>query len=138
MQDLWQELTAGGPYESADIKVKGRVLHAAETARGCARFTFAELCEKPLGAEDYLALAQKFDVIFLSVVPRFTYDRRNEGKRFMTLVDVLYDKGVALILAAQALPDKLYHEDTHAFEFQRTASRLTEMQGQDYLKKALG
>ena len=97
--------------------------------------SFHDLCEKPLGAEDYLALAGRYQILFLDGVPRLGYDRRNETKRLMTLIDALYDNGVKLIVTADAPIEKLYTGQDHAFEFQRTVSRLIEMCSAAYLQK---
>ncbi len=127
--ELTDQAAAGRDY----IKVKGRVIKVRTAAGGAARFTFAQLCESPHGAEDYLAIAAKYPVVFLEKVPKLGYDRRNEAKRLMTLIDALYESKTKLIITADAPPDKLYHGDDHAFEFERTVSRLLEMQSAGYL-----
>ncbi len=100
-----------------------------------ARFDFSEICGRPLGAADYHALAENFDKIIVDNVPAMTFDRRNEAKRFITLVDVLYETKTKLILCAQVEAEDLYHADhgAEAQEFRRTASRLREMRSEDYL-----
>jgi len=120
------------PYKET-LTVKGRSIEVPEVARGVARFTFAQLCERPMGAEDYLMIARNYHTVFLEDVPRLKYDRRNEAKRLMTLIDALYDQRTKLVITADAPPDQLYQGTDHAFEFQRTVSRLIEMQGVDYL-----
>lgn len=132
---LFKELSGGAPSEAAILEVKGRVVEVREAARGVARFTFAELCERPVGAEDYLTIARTYHTVFLEGVPKLRYDRRNEAKRLMTLVDALYDSGTRLVVTADAPPEKLYYGTDHAFEFQRTVSRLLEMQSNDWLEK---
>lgn len=132
---LFKTLTGGVPREKDVIEVKGRKIDVAQTAKGVARFTFAQLCERPHGAEDYLAIAKRYHTIFLENVPKLGYDRRNEAKRLMTLIDALYEAGTRLIVTADAPADKLYRGHDHAFEFERTISRLQEMQSQDYLAK---
>ena len=106
-----------------------------EAAGGVARFQFEELCARPLGAADYLALADAFDTIIVENAPVMTFERRNEAKRFITLVDVLYERRTRLVLSAQAEAHALYEAATghEAQEFARTASRLIEMRSQDYL-----
>jgi cell division protein ZapE len=104
-------------------------------AKGVGRFSFAQLCEQPHGAEDYLAIAARFHTVFLGGVPKLGYDRRNEAKRLMILVDALYEASVRLVVGAEALPDKLYQGHDHAFEFDRTISRLSEMQSADYISR---
>jgi cell division protein ZapE len=86
-----------------------------------------------MGAEDYLVIAKAYHTVFLEGVPKLNYDRRNEAKRLMTLIDAFYDNRIKLIVSADAAADKLYRGTDHAFEFQRTVSRLIEMQGADYL-----
>lgn len=135
VDDLFAQLTdqahAGRDY----VDVKGRVIKVQEVANGVARFTFAQLCENPHGAEDYLAIAAKYPVVFLENVPKLTYDRRNEAKRLMTLIDALYESKTKLVITADAPPDQLYRDGDHAFEFERTVSRLLEMQSANYLEK---
>ena len=104
-------------------------------AAGVARFTFAELCEAPLAAADYLALARRFHTILVDDIPVIAPDARNAAKRFINLIDTLYDAHVKLIASAAALPQDIYRAEQgrEAFEFARTVSRLTEMGAQDYL-----
>jgi cell division protein ZapE len=106
-----------------------------KAARGVARFSFAELCEKPLGALDYLRIAREFHAIVLDHVPVMDYEQRNEAKRFIVLIDTLYDHAVKLVASAAAAPMELYRatDGYEALEFHRTASRLIEMGSQDYL-----
>lgn len=132
---MFRELTGGSPPQAESLTVKGRVIEVAQAARGVARFTFAQLCERPSGAEDYLAIAQRYHTVFLEGVPKLRYDRRNEAKRLMILVDALYDTGTRLIVTADAPPDKLYFGHDHEFEFQRTVSRLLEMQSSEWIEK---
>lgn len=134
-EELIARLTDGTPFVEETISVKGRSF-TVMAARNVARVSFAALCERPLGAEDYIALAGGFSTLFLEGVPKLTCDRRNEAKRLMTLVDVLYERHTRLIVTADAAPENLYRGDDHAFEFQRTISRLIEMQGSDYLNAA--
>jgi cell division protein ZapE len=105
-------------------------------ARGVARFSFAELCEKPLGPGDYLAIAGLFHTVVLSGVPGLSADKRNEARRFMTLIDALYEHRVKLVVSAAAPPERLYPSGDGAIEFQRTVSRLQEMRSADYIAKA--
>ena len=113
------------------LTVKGRQISVL-TAAGVARLSFAQLCEQPMGAEDYLAIAKRYHTVLLEGIPKMGYDRRNEAKRFMILIDALYDRGTALYASADAPPERLYTGHDHAFEFQRTVSRLTEMQSESY------
>ena len=116
------------------IEVKGREIEVEAAAKGVARFSFSQLCERPHGAEDYLEITKKYHTVFLENVPKLGYDRRNEAKRLMVLIDALYEAGTRLVVSADALPDKLYQGHDHAFEFDRTISRLQEMQSLEYLE----
>lgn len=129
-------LTDSEKGEPEEIEVQGRRVLVPEQARGVARFTFAELCARPLGAADYLALAARYHTLIVKGVPKLTPDKRNEARRFVTLVDVLYDNRRRLICSAEAPPDRLYPEGDGSFEFARTVSRLMEMQSADYLRAA--
>ncbi len=130
---IFKTLTDGIAPKTATIKVKGREIIIERTAKGIARLTFAQLCEQPHGAEDYIAIANKFHTIMLEGIPKLTYDRRNEAKRLMTLIDALYEANTKLIISADTTPEKLYRGHDHAFEFDRTISRLQEMQSAEYL-----
>lgn len=119
------------------IDVKGRALTIPQASRGVARFTFDELCDRPLGALDYLAIAQNFHTLILDGIPRLVRERRNAARRFITLIDTLYDARVGLIASAEAEPDDLHPEGDEAFLFERTASRLIEMRSADYLESRM-
>jgi cell division protein ZapE len=108
--------------------------------RGVARFSFRDLCEQPLAAADYLRIAREYHTIILDRIPVMTYDNRNAAKRFIILIDTLYDMNVKLIASAAAAPYALYRADEgfEALEFERTASRLVEMRSQDYLARPHG
>lgn len=118
-----------------DIAYKGRTLHVPRAADGVARFAFADLCERPLGASDYLRLARDYHTIVIDRIPAMGEAERNAAKRFITLIDTLYDNGVKLVASAAAAPDDLYRVDygVEAMEFARTASRLHEMGSDAYL-----
>ena len=103
--------------------------------RSLARATFAELCEQPLGPQDYLAIAARFHTLFLEDVPILGPDNHQAARRFVTLVDALYEAGTRLVVLAEAAPEALYREGVGAFEFERTASRLNEMAGADWLAR---
>jgi cell division protein ZapE len=121
---------ATGAPESIDLL--GRKLNVPRQARGVAWFSFAELCESPLGPADFLALARHYHSMILGGIPILSPDKRNEAKRFVTLIDTLYEAKVKLIAAAEAPPETLYPSGDGAFEFQRCASRLNEMQSDEY------
>jgi cell division protein ZapE len=114
----------------------GRTLHVPKSLKGVAVFSFRRLCGEPRGAPDYLAIARHFHTVILVGIPRMGPENRNEAARFVTLIDALYEQKVKLLAAADAEPDDLYLAGDGAFEFERTASRLLEMQSGDYL--ALG
>jgi cell division protein ZapE len=100
---------------------------------GVARFTFEELCAKPLGAADYLAIAHHYHTVLIDRVPQMGHEQKNWAARFVTLVDAFYEAKTKLVMSAGAQPDELYTAKDGAFEFQRTASRLHEMRSADYL-----
>ena len=114
------------------LKVKGRDLTLHRTARDAARCDFADLCAKNLGAEDYLVIAQQFHTLVLENIPQLSPEKRNEAKRFVTLIDALYEHKTKLVCSADAAPDALYPKGDGAFEFERTVSRLMEMQSEAY------
>lgn len=133
---IFADLTAGGYPAPETIDVMGHSVPIAAAACGVARATFADLCERNFAAQDYLALAARYQTLILEHVPKLTYDRRNETKRFMILVDIWYEHRLRLIISADAPLDRLYIDGQHAFEFQRTLSRLQEMGSQGYLTTA--
>jgi cell division protein ZapE len=136
----WQRLTGTLQGEPSALAVKGRVIRVAEAARGVARFSFAQLCEQPLGASDYLRIAHEFHTLIIDGIPVMDYPQRNEAKRFIALIDTLYDNAVKLVASAEAEPPALYlaTEGYEANEFKRTASRLFEMRSEEYLALAHG
>lgn len=136
MDEAWHVLTEGGLETAEVIKVKGRSIHLNRTVGKAVRVTFDELCAKPLAAADYLAIMARFRTMFIDHVPVLDLAKRNEAKRFILLVDTLYDQRARVIISAAATPDKLYSASsgTEAFEFDRTASRLFEMQSAEYLE----
>lgn len=131
----WSKLTGGASDHPRDITIKGHVLHVPHSAHGVARFTFADLCEKPLGASDYLRLAHDYHTLIIDRIPAMQYPQRNYAKRFITLIDTLYDNAVKLMASAETDPLSLYTatEGVEANEFKRTSSRLIEMGSESYL-----
>ncbi len=136
MESAWHHVTEGEKAQPLDIPMKGRAIHVPAAAGRTARFSFTDLCEKPLGASDYLAIADRFDAVFVDHVPRLGPEKRNETKRFINLVDALYDHAVRLYISAATPPEDLLTEKkgTEGFEFDRTVSRLFEMRSPDYLE----
>ncbi|WP_027055144.1 cell division protein ZapE [Mesorhizobium erdmanii] len=137
LDEAWRTMTRGEPAMATSLTIKGRQVVVPRAADGAARFTFAELCEKPLGARDYLAIAARFSTIFIDHVPVLGEGKRNEAKRFILLIDTLYDHHTRLVVSAEAPPHKLYvaKRGVEVFEFERTSSRLIEMQSRDWLEE---
>ena len=138
MDAAWARLTDGKAGKPCSLAVLGRQVAVPRQARGVAQFDFADLCEQPLAAADYLAVAQEFHTVLLDHIPLLTPDMRNAARRFTLLIDTLYDEGVKLVCSAAAPPDGLYPEGYGADSFRRTASRLAEMQSDAYLKRGHG
>ncbi|ATX67923.1 cell division protein ZapE [Roseinatronobacter bogoriensis] len=132
MARMWDELTGHDPGAPLHLQVKGREVVVSKAHNGVGRAGFWELCGKPLGPGDYLAIAQALRVLMLDDIPYLSATNYNEAKRFVTLIDALYEGKVRLIASAAAVPEQLYTEGAGAFEFERTASRLREMQGADW------
>ena len=135
LDDAWARLTGHAKCKPRDMTIKGRILHVPCSANGVARFGFADLCDKPLAASDYLRLAHDYHTILIDHVPVMDLAERNAAKRFITLIDTLYDNAVKLMASAEADPVSLYRasDGNEASEFKRTASRLIEMSSQSYL-----
>ncbi len=134
IDDVFAHLSGGvNPHEDV-LEVKGRRIKVERVAAGAARFSFDQLCAGAYGAEDYLEISSHYPVIFLEDIPVLKDEDRNEAKRLMTLIDVLYEARVKLVISADSPPDKIYQGADHGFEFQRTVSRLQEMQSAQYLK----
>ena len=135
MNSLWFRLTGSLAGDQEWIEIKGRKIEIPCTIAGAARFSFTDLCGNPNGAAEYLAFAKKYHTIFIDGVPELDISKRNEAKRFITLIDTLYDNRVRVILSAQTEPEKIYQATSgnEVFEFQRTTSRLREMQSSEYL-----
>lgn len=135
MDDIWQRLSDEPRGEPFDLTVLGRKLHIPQAANGVARFSFNDLCAKPLAAADYLAIARTFHALLIDRIPVLKPDQRNEARRFTLLIDTLYDQQIKLFCSAQVSPEQLYPEGDGAEAFRRTASRLAEMQSDDYLAR---
>ena len=133
LRAYFARLTHGADVGPETLIVNARELKIPMASDDIAFVSFRELCEQPLGPADYLAIAGKYDVVFLSRIPRLTPEKRNEAKRFVTLVDALYEHRVKLICSAEHPPEELYPEGMGAFEFERTISRLHEMQSENYM-----
>jgi cell division protein ZapE len=131
MADIWRDLS-GGVAAPLILRIKGRDVEIPAFRNGVARATFYDLCGKSLGPGDYLALAEAVRVLVLEDIPRLSRNNFNEAKRFVTLIDALYEARVRLICSAAAVPEMLYVEGAGRFEFDRTASRLMEMQSAEW------
>ena len=135
-EQLWTDLKGEMPECPAHLAVLGRDVVLERTAGGMARATFAELCEAPLGPQDYLAIAERFHTLFIDGVPLITPENRHSARRFVTLVDALYEAKTRLVALAAGAPEDLYPTGDGAFEFERTVSRLNEMSSQSWLEQA--
>jgi cell division protein ZapE len=140
LDDAWRRLARENDGAAQELALKGRTIHVPRAAKGVARFSFHDLCEQPLAAADYLRIAHEYHTIILDDIPVMTFDNRNAAKRFIILIDTLYDMNVKLIASAAAEPDALYRADEgyEAQEFRRTASRLIEMRSEEYLARPHG
>jgi cell division protein ZapE len=134
MAQAWNRQTAGAAVAPAEVPRKGRKIPVPAAAGKAARFSFTDLCQQPLGAADYLAILERYSTLFVDHVPHLGPHVRNETKRFILLVDTLYDNGARLFASAAAEPQNLLtlKKGTEGFEFDRTVSRLIEMQSAEY------
>lgn len=130
---VWEDLTRG-PAQPLTLRVKGRDVILPAFRNGVARASFYDLCGRPLGPADYLAIAEAVRVLVLEDIPRLSRSNFNEARRFVTLIDALYEARVRLICSAADVPEMLYVEGEGTFEFERTASRLREMQAEDWAR----
>ncbi len=133
---IWNDLTEAARGEPLLLPVNGRQVEISRFANGVGRATFWEICGKPLGPADFLAIAAALRVLILEDIPQLSASNYNEAKRFVTLIDALYEARVRLICSAADTPERLYIEGAGSFEFARTASRLREMQGDGWGKVA--
>jgi len=136
LHEVWRRLTGRDRGVADELIIKGRKLEVPEACFGIARFSFDDLCGKPLGAADYLRVAHAYHTVLLEDIPVMGPERRNEARRFITLIDTFYDNSVRLVASADAEPEQLYTSGDGAKLFERTASRLLEMRSQEYLAGA--
>ncbi|MFY9288669.1 MAG: cell division protein ZapE [Alphaproteobacteria bacterium] len=132
LQGVFLRLTDEVEPEKIELPVQGRILKIVHAAKGVSFFNFEELCVQPLGAADYLAIAETFHTVIIDDVPQFKAEQRNETLRFVNLIDALYEAKTKLFMASAVRPEKLAPQGEHAFAFQRTLSRLAEMQSEEY------
>ena len=135
LDEAWRRLVGSASGMPQELSVKGRRLRVPRAAMGVARFFFHDLCEQPLAASDYLRICHEFHTLIIDRIPVMGFEQRNAAKRFIILIDTLYDHAVKLIASAAAEPDALYRasDGYEANEFKRTASRLIEMRSRSYL-----
>ena len=133
IDEMFKKFSSGLPYSEKILFIKGRELRIERQALGCARFEFNDLCGQPLGAEDFLSIAKEFDIIFIENIPKIAPEKRNEAKRFISLIDALYDNKNKVFITADGEPEELYVKGDSKFEFQRCISRLHEMRSKEYL-----
>ncbi len=133
LYDSYSALTQNATSTPLTIEISGRKIVIEKNACGIAWMTFEELCERPLGASDYIEIATEFHTLLLQDIPALSPERRNEAKRFVTLIDALYEHKVKLICTAAVPAEELYPKGDGSFEFERTVSRLQEMQSESYL-----
>lgn len=133
LDQAWRRLTASATPHAVTLDVGGRALVVERQAAGVARFSFEELCARPLGPADYLEIAERFHTVLLEHIPKLSPSNREEAARFRTLIDALYEAKVKLVASAEAEPVALYPAGDQSFEFERTASRLVEMRSEAYL-----
>jgi cell division protein ZapE len=133
MDAAWDRLTRGAVPEPSELLVQGRKLSFPQTARGVLRTDFKQMCEANRSPAEYLEIAQAFHTLLLEHVPQMGPASRNAAKRFVTLIDALYETRTKLVVSAAVEPSMLYQHGTGAFEFERTVSRLMEMRTADYL-----
>jgi cell division protein ZapE len=131
MNSVWKDFT-GGDTAPLDLLVNGRTVTLSQYRSGVGRANFFDLCAKPLGPADFLVIANACKVLMIDDIPMLSRSNFNEAKRFVTLIDTLYEAQVRLICSAAAKPEMLYLEGEGTFEFERTASRLREMQSEDW------
>lgn len=134
-EGLWEQLKGEQQESPTRLTVLGRELVIERTDGGLARATFDQLCGAALGPQDYLAIAARFHTLFLEDVPVMGPDNQQAARRFVTLIDALYEAGTRLVVLAGAAPETLYREGVGAFEFERTVSRLNEMASADWLAR---
>lgn len=135
MKESFARLTGGAEPRPDHIIVQERRLEVPRQAEGVAWFDFDELCGRPLGAADYIAIATHFNAVLIDGVPTLSPDQRDQARRFVTLIDELYEHRVSVVIAAAAAPERLYPSGDGTFDFERTVSRLNEMQSVDYLSR---
>jgi len=134
LKHAWDRLTDAAPPKPDHVVVTGRRVTVPAAAHQVARFDFADLCQQALGPSDYMAIAAAFETVIVTNIPQMNEDTKDAARRFVTLIDALYEHRTAFICSAAVEPEKLYVGSEGGFEFHRTVSRLMEMQAADYLR----
>ena len=135
LEEHFSRLTIGAVPEAIELIVMGKIIKVPKTAEGVAMISFSSLCKVPHGPADYLAICSRFHTLILEHIPRMGPENRNSAKRFVTLIDTMYEARVNLICSSEVTPEKLYVSGDGAFEFRRTVSRIMEMRSSDYISK---
>jgi cell division protein ZapE len=123
---------------SETLNVQGRLLFVPKAARGVAVFSFKRLCANPLGSADYISIARTYHTVIMVAIPQFNQENNDEARRFIVFIDALYERGVKFLCSAAVPPQSLYAGGEVSFEFERTISRLMEMQSEAYLTRGHG
>jgi cell division protein ZapE len=137
MEAAWRRETRGEPTAPVTLSIHGRRVRISQATDDVGRASFEELCENPLGASDYLAIAERFATFFIDAIPKLQWAQNNEAKRFVTLIDAFYEARMRLYCTAEVPPEEIYTEGAGAFEFDRTVSRLAEMQSAAWMSPSL-
>jgi cell division protein ZapE len=135
MESAWRRETGGEDAEPVTLSIHGRRIRIDQATEDAGRASFEELCEKPLGASDYLAIAGRFRTFFVDRIPKLGWAQNNEAHRLVTLIDAFYEAKVRLYCSAEVPPEQIYTEGKGAFEFARTVSRLAEMQSAAWMER---
>ena len=134
IEKIFFDLTRGANLEKKSIVVKGREITVSKHAKGCARFNFDDLCGKAYGSEDYINIAKSFDIIFIENIPKLSPEKKNEVKRFIMLIDALYDNSKITVISAAGEPEDIYQKGDLEFDYKRCVSRLHEMRSKEYVE----
>ena len=136
LNQFWNKLTDSAPPKADSLNINGRKITIPISAHKVARFSFNDLCMQPMGANDYLEIAKNFSTIIVENIPTLDSEERDAARRFVVLIDALYERRCVLICSSDSPIEKIYEGSDWNFEFDRTISRLIEMQATDYVKQA--
>ena len=135
LNDVFNHIAPEPGHRGGDVEIEGRFIPTLREADGLVWFNFRAICDGPRGTSDYIEIARCYHTVLISNVPVMDWQMENQARRFVNMVDEFYDRGVKLVLSAAASPFDLYRGEKLKFEFQRTVSRLQEMQSHDYLER---